>query len=269
MEKWYAASEIYVYKTEEQEAKVEGAYSMQDLWECDNPGRCTVKHSQQFNKKQETWKNTKEKKRAALGPGTTGIQPVDTRGPEMPPSKCWSAHTARTREGMCCPYEEAIRATAAETCIETPRSTIRGRKKSKESRGREKNGRKSIHRSSKEGVILTPKNVPEGGGPRSVDLGPSDVTLGWIQSIPQDSSEGYIFEVDLKYPEELHDLHNDYPLAPEKMDIKFEDLSEFSKAVINGMKYTPSTKLVPNLKDKKNYITHYKNLQFYLKHGLK
>ncbi|GBM55758.1 hypothetical protein AVEN_190343-1 [Araneus ventricosus] len=35
------------------------------------------------------------------------------------------------------------------------------------------------------------------------------------------------------------------------------------------MKYTPSTKLVPNLKDKKNYITYYKNLQFFLKHGLK
>ncbi|GBM47569.1 hypothetical protein AVEN_90276-1 [Araneus ventricosus] len=97
----------------------------------------------------------------------------------------------------------------------------------------------------------------------------ADVTLDWIQSIPQDSSEGYIFEVDLKYPEELHDLHNDNPLAPEKMDIKFEDLSEFSKAVLNGIKYTPSTKLVPNLKDKKNYITYYKNLQFYLKHGLK
>ncbi|GBO12764.1 hypothetical protein AVEN_231859-1 [Araneus ventricosus] len=96
----------------------------------------------------------------------------------------------------------------------------------------------------------------------------ADLTLDWIQSIPQDSSEGYIFEVDLKYPEELHDLHNDYPLAPEKMDIKFEDLSEFSKAVLSGIKL-PSTKLVPNLKDKKNYITYYKNLQFYSKYGLK
>ncbi|GBN08082.1 hypothetical protein AVEN_273835-1 [Araneus ventricosus] len=53
------------------------------------------------------------------------------------------------------------------------------------------------------------------------------------------------------------------------MDIKFEDLSEFSKAIINGMKYATSKKLVPNQKDKKNYITYYKNLQFYLKQGLK
>ncbi|CAL1294548.1 unnamed protein product [Larinioides sclopetarius] len=97
----------------------------------------------------------------------------------------------------------------------------------------------------------------------------ADVSLDWIQSIPQDSSEGYIFEVDLEYPQELHDLHNDYPLAPEKMNIQFEDLSEFSKVILDEMKYVSSTKLVPNLKNKTNYITYYKNLQFYIKHGLK
>jgi hypothetical protein len=44
--------------------------------------------------------------------------------------------------------------------------------------------------------------------------------------IPDDSDEGYILEVNLKYPKELHDLHNDYPLASEKMKI----LSPFCKA---------------------------------------
>ena len=40
-----------------------------------------------------------------------------------------------------------------------------------------------------------------------------------ITQITDDSEEGYILEVDLKYPKEIHDLHNDYPLAPAKMKI--------------------------------------------------
>ena len=38
-----------------------------------------------------------------------------------------------------------------------------------------------------------------------------------ITNVADDNEEGYILEVDLHYPAELHDLHNDYPLAPEKM----------------------------------------------------
>ena len=37
--------------------------------------------------------------------------------------------------------------------------------------------------------------------------------------IKKDSSTGYIFEVDLGYSKKLHDIHNDYPLAPEKINI--------------------------------------------------
>ena len=61
-----------------------------------------------------------------------------------------------------------------------------------------------------------------------------------------------IFEVDLEYPENLHDLHNDYPFCPERVECK------------NGVK-----KLIPNLRNKTKYIIHYRNLIQCLKAGLK
>ena len=61
-----------------------------------------------------------------------------------------------------------------------------------------------------------------------------------------------ILEVDLEYPENLHDLHNDYPFCPERVECK------------NGVE-----KLIPNLRNKTKYIIHYKNLIQCLKAGLK
>ena len=60
-----------------------------------------------------------------------------------------------------------------------------------------------------------------------------------------------ILEVDLEYPEKLHDLHNDYPLAPERLTVNKVE------------------KLIPNLNDKKNYVIHHETLKLYLSLGLK
>ena len=38
-----------------------------------------------------------------------------------------------------------------------------------------------------------------------------------VMSISECNSRGYFLKVDLKHPDELHELHNDYPLAPENL----------------------------------------------------
>ena len=63
--------------------------------------------------------------------------------------------------------------------------------------------------------------------------------------------KGYIFEVDLEYPEHLWDEHNDYPLAPEKINV-------------NGVE-----KLICHFKPRKNYVIHYRTLRQCLELGMR
>ena len=90
-------------------------------------------------------------------------------------------------------------------------------------------------------------------------------------NIKSNRSTGYILEVDLEYPQELHDIHNDYPLAPEKINMPKEWLSYYSLEIGNVHYVTTGTvkKLVPNLMNKNNYVIHYKNLQQCLELGMK
>ena len=92
-----------------------------------------------------------------------------------------------------------------------------------------------------------------------------------LDSYDENSAKGLILEVDLEYPPELHQLHNDYPLAPEKIVVREEMLSDYSREILGreGMTIGKVQKLIPNLKDKEKYVLHYRNLQLYLKLGLK
>ena len=70
-------------------------------------------------------------------------------------------------------------------------------------------------------------------------------------SMSNNGKKGYIFEVDLQYPKNLWEKHNDYPLAPENIKV-------------NGVE-----KLICHFKPRKNYVVHYRNLRQYLEMGMK
>ena len=50
-----------------------------------------------------------------------------------------------------------------------------------------------------------------------------------VMSINEKSPIGYLLEVDLEYSIKLHELHNDYPLAPEKLAVSSDMLLKYCK----------------------------------------
>ena len=84
------------------------------------------------------------------------------------------------------------------------------------------------------------------GGFKWTDVNPNE-----ISELATRTDKGYLLEVDVSYPKELHNQHNDLPFMCERMEI-------------NGVE-----KLVPNLRDKKNYVIHIQALNQVLQHGLR
>ena len=77
-----------------------------------------------------------------------------------------------------------------------------------------------------------------------------DIQIDEISELAKLKNKGYLLEVDVSYPRSLNDSHNDLPFMCEKM-------------VMGRVE-----KLVPNLRDKKNYVIHIRALNQALKHGL-
>ena len=73
----------------------------------------------------------------------------------------------------------------------------------------------------------------------------------FIKNYDENNDKGYIFEIDVKYPKRLHELHSDLPFSSEQMEV-------------NKCK-----KLVCNLFKKKKYVAHINTLKQALNHGLK
>ena len=92
-----------------------------------------------------------------------------------------------------------------------------------------------------------------------------------ILNTPDDDPVGYIVEVDLSYPDNLHYLHSDFPLAPTKEAIDECWLSVYQSDLLADMqiKKPPQVKkLIQTLLDKQNYTLHYQTLKLYVELGL-
>ena len=92
-----------------------------------------------------------------------------------------------------------------------------------------------------------------------------------VNSISRKNSIGYFLRVDLEYRDELHELHNDYALAPEKRAVSSDMLSKYCQENANkyGIRVGDVKKLIPNLGNKTKYVIHYRYLQLYLSLGMK
>ena len=72
----------------------------------------------------------------------------------------------------------------------------------------------------------------------------------FIKNYNEESDEGYFLEVDVQYPEKLHEIHNDLPFLPERMEIEKVE------------------KLFNNLHEETEYDIHITNLKQAVNHGL-
>ena len=102
-------------------------------------------------------------------------------------------------------------------------------------------------------------------------LSPNQIEKTNLGKYTENSKKGLILEVDLEYPQELHDLHNDYPLGLEKVKVAKDMLSDYCKKIADKFNISSGLvhKLIPTLNNKEKYILHYRNLQSYLSLGLK
>ena len=86
-----------------------------------------------------------------------------------------------------------------------------------------------------------------------------------------DECSGFIAEVDLEYPSELHKDHRSFPLAPEKRVIEESDLSSYQNSCHRelGTKHLKTEKLIGSFRKKIKYVAHAATLKLYTELGLK
>lgn len=96
---------------------------------------------------------------------------------------------------------------------------------------------------------------------------PTSFTESFIHNIADDADVGYVLEVDLSFPTEIHDALKDYAPAVEKTS--FTDSAFMSTlADLADINRGDEKKLIPNLESKERYVIHYRNLKYFLELGV-
>ena len=95
----------------------------------------------------------------------------------------------------------------------------------------------------------------------------NNVTLEDILNTPDDNDIGYFVEVDLTYPNNIKEKTKNFPFAPVNKKINPDDFNDYMKE-IRPNTYVQSSKLICDWSDKKNYLVHYRMLNFYIRYGL-
>ena len=81
-----------------------------------------------------------------------------------------------------------------------------------------------------------------------------------VNSVSENSLDGYILEADLEYRDELHESHNHYSITPEKLEIIHSMLSKYCSDILDEYDIKVDNKLVP----KGRYVLHYGNLELHM-----
>ena len=118
------------------------------------------------------------------------------------------------------------------------------------------------------GIVMSFDYLPYGG---FRFLSEEETKMFNLDCISENNLTEYILEVDLEYCWNLHDLHNDYRLCPEKIKVRYDMLIKYCKDIVDwfGIKVGGVKNLIPNLYDKVRYVIHYKTLIYYLSLGIK
>jgi hypothetical protein len=92
-------------------------------------------------------------------------------------------------------------------------------------------------------------------------------TYDQILTADIEGSRGFVLEVDLEYPTSLHQYHNDFPLAPHHLNISYDMLSPYARQFVKPC--YKSSKLCQTFLPRTHYVIHFRNLQQYIRLGLK